>query len=100
MKYATWSLYFPDSGSDGYAIDKKFIDAGGSLIDSIPVTPDCKNNVCVFNGNVDFSLLQEWNFQEINRDTALEIISSWNSTCSISDTGNILYERLPSIEVS
>ena len=100
MKYATWSLYFLNKENNGYAIDNKFSDAGGTMIDSIPVTPDCKNNVCVFSGNVDFSLLQEWNFQEINRDTALEIISSWNSTCSISDTGNILYERLPSIEVS
>ena len=90
MKYATWSLYFP-SGSDGYSIEDEAKAVGCNILSSHPIISSCKDNLCVFSGEFDHSLLSSWNFTEVTKNEAIDALRSFNISADISEDGVVSF---------
>lgn len=89
MRYATWSVYFPDNSNEGLTpetiIRKRGYEADGLFyIADFTILGKISNDA-------DISDLDNYNIKEISKEEALNIALKLNDTAYLNDNGELLF---------
>ena len=72
MRYATWILYFPDGGKDGYTADQEIVKRGFTSWGIIYI--DENTIFGTFEEGADTSGLENYSFRELTTEEAEAIL--------------------------
>lgn len=89
MKYITWSLIW----KDGYGYGPEALVAeNGARLESAHAKPGVANGTILgyLTGDLDLSLLSDWNVVELTQDEALAFVQQINSEASVDQDGFIV----------
>lgn len=91
MRYLTWKLMWPGDAKYGYGPEPIVAENGGRLDASSWVDPTVENGTILgyLTGDVDLTLLADWNVAELTQDEALAFAQALNPEAFLTDSGLI-----------
>ena len=89
MRFATWSVHFPQNSREGITPDTIIRERGGEAF-GLVFTSDF-SILGTFSDNADVSGLDNYVFKEITQDKALEIINDKDPGAAVNRDGEITF---------